>query len=138
MHCNVTKEQLHSWIDNDAAELEVHLAGCPKCRKLAAEYREQISVQQQDDTATVDVLPEERPHGDPSSSSTGAISQSPEYIGPYRIGHELGRGGMGIVYLGVLEEGNIRQQVAVKVLKRGTTRKIHFVASSESVNFLQH
>ncbi|MBX3291704.1 MAG: serine/threonine protein kinase [Acidobacteria bacterium] len=41
----------------------------------------------------------------------------PERIGDYRIISELGRGGMGVVYLG--EHLELRQKAAVKVIKRG-------------------
>lgn len=40
----------------------------------------------------------------------------PERLGPYRILHELGRGGMGVVYLGERDDGQFRLKVAVKVL----------------------
>ncbi|HEX8734696.1 MAG TPA: protein kinase [Pyrinomonadaceae bacterium] len=39
-------------------------------------------------------------------------------IGSYRIVRELGRGGMGAVYLGERDDGKFTQQVAVKLLKR--------------------
>jgi serine/threonine-protein kinase len=40
-------------------------------------------------------------------------------IGPYRIVSELGRGGMGAVYLATRDEAGFEQQVAVKLIKRG-------------------
>jgi eukaryotic-like serine/threonine-protein kinase len=40
-------------------------------------------------------------------------------IGPFRIVRELGRGGMGVVYLAERADGGFAQQVALKVLKRG-------------------
>ncbi len=39
-------------------------------------------------------------------------------IGPYRVVREVGRGGTGVVYLAE-REGEVRQRVAVKVIKRG-------------------
>jgi serine/threonine protein kinase/tetratricopeptide (TPR) repeat protein len=40
-------------------------------------------------------------------------------IGPYRLLREIGRGGMGTVYLAARDDGEFRHQVAVKVVKRG-------------------
>ena len=42
-----------------------------------------------------------------------------ERIGVYRITAELGRGGMGVVYLAERADGEFRQKVAVKLIKRG-------------------
>jgi eukaryotic-like serine/threonine-protein kinase len=43
-----------------------------------------------------------------------------ERIGAYAIIRELGRGGMGAVYLGERADGQFQKQVAIKILKRGT------------------
>ncbi|MEM9467814.1 MAG: serine/threonine-protein kinase [Actinomycetota bacterium] len=43
----------------------------------------------------------------------------PASIGPYRPVRELGRGGMGVVYLAERNDAQYRQRVAVKLLKRG-------------------
>jgi eukaryotic-like serine/threonine-protein kinase len=43
----------------------------------------------------------------------------PEMIGPYRILREIGRGGMGVVYLGERADGQYRKQVAIKVITSG-------------------
>ena len=40
-------------------------------------------------------------------------------IGPYRVVKEIGRGGMGAVYLAVRDDDEYRKQVAIKVVKRG-------------------
>jgi serine/threonine-protein kinase len=40
-------------------------------------------------------------------------------VGPYRLARELGRGGMGVVYLADRVEGGFEQRAAVKLVKRG-------------------
>ncbi len=40
-------------------------------------------------------------------------------VGPWRILRPIGRGGMGTVYLAERTDGEVRQQVALKVLRRG-------------------
>ncbi|HMN96944.1 MAG TPA: serine/threonine-protein kinase [Phycisphaerales bacterium] len=63
-------------------------------------------------------LPRERP-----SSSFGVdparAAGVPESVGPYRILRELGRGGMGVVYLGAREDVPLRRMVAIKLVHRG-------------------
>ncbi len=44
---------------------------------------------------------------------------APTRIGIFKIDRELGRGGMGIVYLAHRDDGLYEQQLAIKVLKRG-------------------
>ncbi len=46
-------------------------------------------------------------------------SPLPGRVGPYRIARELGRGGMGVVYLAERAEGGFDQRVALKLVKRG-------------------
>src|SRR5438045_724878 len=41
-------------------------------------------------------------------------------IGAYRIVREIGRGGMGTVYLAARADGEFEKDVAIKILKRGT------------------
>jgi serine/threonine-protein kinase len=41
-------------------------------------------------------------------------------IGPYRIDSELGRGGMGVVYLAERDDGQFKRQVAIKLIRGGT------------------
>jgi eukaryotic-like serine/threonine-protein kinase len=47
------------------------------------------------------------------------LDQAPEQIGPYRIVREIGRGGMGTVYLGERADGQFEHRAAIKVIKRG-------------------
>lgn len=47
------------------------------------------------------------------------IDRLPARIGQYRIVREIGRGGMGTVYLGERDDGQFEQRAAIKVIKRG-------------------
>jgi tetratricopeptide (TPR) repeat protein/predicted Ser/Thr protein kinase len=44
---------------------------------------------------------------------------APDQIGPYRVLREIGRGGMGVVYLGERADGEFRKQVAIKLITSG-------------------
>ena len=52
----------------------------------------------------------------PTLASDPLIGQ---LAGPYRIEHEIGRGGMGTVYRAIRDDGTFLQEVALKVVKRG-------------------
>ena len=47
------------------------------------------------------------------------LDHAPDRLGPYRVGREIGRGGMGAVYAAERDDGQFEQRVAIKVIKRG-------------------
>jgi len=51
-----------------------------------------------------------------------ANGQEPDSCGPYRLVQRLGSGGMGAVYLGERSDGEMRQKVAVKLLRADAHR----------------
>ena len=53
------------------------------------------------------------PDADPDPAITG------QQVGPYRLVRELGRGGMGNVYLAERADGQFQQTVALKLIRRG-------------------
>jgi len=53
------------------------------------------------------------------AESTASSREDLHHIGPYRLLHSIGRGGMGTVYLGERDDGEFEQHVAVKLLRRG-------------------
>ncbi|NIN71961.1 MAG: tetratricopeptide repeat protein [Gemmatimonadetes bacterium] len=64
-----------------------------------------------------------------------------ERIGPYRIVGELGRGGMGVVYLGERDDGVFRRRVAIKVIRAGAdAAEMHrrFQAERQILASLEH
>jgi len=46
-----------------------------------------------------------------------------ERIGPYRVLEQIGRGGMGVVYRAVRDDGEFDQQVAIKLVQPGADRE---------------
>lgn len=56
------------------------------------------------------------------SDSGPQEAEALDRIGPFRIVREIGRGGMGRVFLGERDDGAFEQRVAIKVLHRGLAR----------------
>ncbi|HUA82215.1 MAG TPA: protein kinase [Bryobacteraceae bacterium] len=55
----------------------------------------------------------------PGAALRPDLAAAPESIGPYKILREIGRGGMGVVYLGERADGEYRKQVAIKLITTG-------------------
>src|SRR5688572_5475923 len=53
------------------------------------------------------------------SDAPAAGSSAPARVGPYRVLDQLGQGGMGAVYLAERDDGQFRQRVALKLVRRG-------------------
>ncbi len=120
MGCDLSEEQLWSWLDREAPELEEHLARCPECRRRAELLRAGM--------ATV------------ADAARACDRPLPETIGPYRITGYLGEGGMGVVY--EAEQRTPRRRVALKVLKGGAALDEHriklFQRETEALARLTH
>jgi eukaryotic-like serine/threonine-protein kinase len=66
---------------------------------------------------------------------------APVRVGPYRVLREIARGGMGIVYLAERDDGQFSQQVALKLIDRGTgSEEIHrrFLSERQILASLNH
>lgn len=85
-------EQLWSWIDREAPELDAHLAAHPEGAPRVDGIRAVIG----------------------RLEAQNSASQHPERIGEYHIRGLLGRGGMGLVY--DAEQDHPRRRVALKML----------------------
>ena len=59
---------------------------------------------------------EEQKHQSDIRDGSRSVASGPYRIGPYVLDHLLGRGGMGAVYLAHRDDGQFRQQVAIKII----------------------
>ncbi|MCH9650232.1 MAG: serine/threonine-protein kinase [Deltaproteobacteria bacterium] len=66
-----------------------------------------------------DLVPQDRVPQDRVPQNPMLQDLMPRDVGPYRVLRELGRGGMGVVYLAERVEGGFEQRVALKLVKRG-------------------
>ena len=77
----------------------------------------------------------------PAAGSADGGAEGVRRIGPYRVLRELGRGGMGVVYLAERDDGQYRQRVAVKLLRASPdAEELHrrFVAERQILASLSH
>jgi serine/threonine protein kinase/Tfp pilus assembly protein PilF len=108
----VELEKLESYVSGSLDEdsrgpVEAHLAACASCRASLEEVSENLKLA-----------------GDARGIGRFAAAPLPATIGPFRIVRELGRGGMGIVYLA--EQDRPRRRVAIKVLRPGVATPTMF------------
>jgi tetratricopeptide (TPR) repeat protein/tRNA A-37 threonylcarbamoyl transferase component Bud32 len=117
MGCDVSREQLWSWVDREAPELDEHLAICPDCRRETEVIRRKIRI-----------------------IAAGSSVVIPDKVGPYAIKRLLGEGGQALVY--EAEQPDPSRLVALKVLKGGrfaSERLVkHFRRESAALAQLQH
>lgn len=87
---------------HDRTRVEQHLASCPSCRDRTDELSENL-----------DLIARARVVLEPLAGDVA----HPDRVGPFRVVREIGRGGMGIVYLA--EQDHPRRRVALKVVRPG-------------------
>ena len=73
---------------------------------------------------------------EPAAAVAGA---APERIGPFHVVREIGRGGMGRVFLGERVDGQFEQRVAIKLIQHGTPGVVRrFVEERRILALLEH
>jgi serine/threonine-protein kinase len=81
-------------------------------------------------------------HALEATSDEAPCPSTPSRIGPYRIEREIGRGGMGVVYLAERDDPTFRQRVALKVMRGaqsdGGTSIARFLAERQLLVSLEH
>jgi serine/threonine-protein kinase len=77
--------------------------------------------------------------------AVGLVFQEPvshgDYCGPFQLGRLIGRGGMGLVYLAERVDGEVRQRVAVKLLRAAldsNTARQRFLQERQILANLSH
>ncbi|MEL7059018.1 MAG: serine/threonine-protein kinase [Acidobacteriota bacterium] len=108
------RELFDAWIDLDDAARAQRLAALELDDPALADHLRRLFDEHLDDRPLeVEVL-----LLDPAGSAASEAPPLPERIGPYRPIRELGRGGMGRVFLAERADGQFEQKVAVKLLHR--------------------
>jgi eukaryotic-like serine/threonine-protein kinase len=77
----------------------------------------------------------------PAATMLAAEPLRDRRIGPYRVVRELGRGGMGVVYLADRVDGEFRREVAIKLLRNSPdAEELHrrFIAERQILASLNH
>ena len=129
-------ELFHAALDRDPAEWHAFLAtACPDDDQLRAEVVEMLQIRNQAFSFFDAVERQLEAPGDDSPLPAGTR------IGVYRIISEIGRGGMGTVYLAERDDPLLPQRVALKLIRSGRespeTRK-RFLAERQILSRLQH
>jgi tRNA A-37 threonylcarbamoyl transferase component Bud32/tetratricopeptide (TPR) repeat protein len=105
------EELFHAAVALEGGERERFLErACGGDPNLLAEVRRLL----EHDNASRDILAEAV-----STAATAALRAQPRWIGPYRVLSEIGRGGMGAVYLAERDDEHYRQRVAIKLVRFG-------------------
>ncbi len=106
------KAILSSVLETDAAERAARLGElCGDDAELRASVEALVALE----TRAGDLLNT----GAAPGAALRADELVPEAIGPYRVLREIGRGGMGVVYLGARADGEYQKQVAIKLITSG-------------------
>ncbi|MDT5293497.1 MAG: eukaryotic-like serine/threonine-protein kinase, partial [Acidobacteriota bacterium] len=86
---------------------------------LVAQYEAAGDFIEEPALAGVSLSPHIDPHATVPMNTADIDPAIGRRIGAYRVAREIGRGGMGAVYLAERADGEFRQRVAVKLIKRG-------------------
>ncbi|MBZ0268647.1 serine/threonine protein kinase, partial [bacterium] len=124
-------EALERWAaDPHAAPgIEAHLASCDACRVRLEEVSANLDLEQRARALRGD--------GGGDAGEVPVVDVPPDRIGPFRIVRELGRGGMGVVYLAQQERP--RRRVALKVVSSASPEILRrFEREADLLARLQH
>ena len=134
-------EVFHAAVGLRATERDAYLASaCDGDQPLRAEVERLVEAHERvghfiDTPALEHAGGGRRADGDDESVAAG------RRFGAYRVVRELGRGGMGVVFLAERSDGQFDQRVAIKLIKRGMDTEVvlrRFRAERQILASLQH
>lgn len=115
-HWEQVEQLFHAALERSALERSAFLdAACDQNPALRREVEAMLKA----DADAEGVLDHPLPIDEYTNDSPPQLLASGEQVGPWRIVSELGRGGMGVVYLAERADGTYEQQVALKVIRGG-------------------
>jgi serine/threonine protein kinase len=131
------------WVErifHDVADLSAEARARYFCEnRIDVQSRREVEALLSYDSGSTTVLAQEL--GDMAEHTLARLKPEAMLCGPYRLGDMLGRGGMGTVYLATRVDGEVSQQVAVKLLRPGIddpeTRR-RFLAERQILASLSH
>jgi serine/threonine-protein kinase len=129
-------ELFHAALERNSAEWQAFLeTACPDDSELRREVAEMLQVRHQAFSFFDSVERQLETPGEDKPLDPGTL------VGAYRILSEIGRGGMGTVYLAERDDPLLPQRVALKLIRSGRespeTRK-RFLAERQILSKLQH
>ncbi len=131
------KDVLSAALDRPAAEREQFLAeACGTDRDLRKEVDSLLAAHEDPDN-----LLEQHSLDLHARLEAGAADYVGKRFGPYRIVREIGRGGMGAVFLAERADGAFQQQVALKIIRHGVAEgelERHFRRERQILASLNH
>jgi Tol biopolymer transport system component/serine/threonine protein kinase len=118
------KETLHTALELPPEDRDKYLQqACQDDSELRAEVTSLLtSHDSSGDFLDAGPLPSQVPVTSGAGGQAAAPAMAGRRLGPYEIIRELGRGGMGAVYLALRADGVYRKEVAIKVMRRGVDR----------------
>ncbi|MBI1762243.1 MAG: protein kinase [Acidobacteria bacterium] len=116
------KELFQAALERTPAERTAFLvAACQADQTLRAEVNELLAANEQTSYIDAAALLQEALDDATLPLSSTADSMVGQQLGPYRILREIGHGGMGSVYLAERDDKQFKKQVAVKLLRVGSS-----------------
>ncbi len=114
------KGVLHAALEREPAQQSAFLASaCAGDERLRVEVESLLAYRQEESADSIDKCAADAAAHLSGGAQVDVTVMAGRRVGSYRVVRELGRGGMGAVYLAARDDEQYQQQVAIKFVKRG-------------------